>query len=191
MRFREFIVNEALRRNYNDLIKNKSESRLLDSIYFSLANKLGFKMLEEVQESTIKIDNQNWNMLLNRYGYNKDGIVKRFLLYDKNKKISLYFGEDGMLYSGNGNKFTLLSKDEFVEEYNEYKDFLEFVQKYVAENKKMVKQYMMIGYDNQNRYYLSTDGFFYYDNNSFKRRKCTPEMVQHCQNYIETFEKMD
>ena len=89
MRFREFIVNEALRRNYNDLIKNKSENRLFDSIYFSLANKLGFKMLEEVQESTMKIDNQNWNMMLNRYGYNKDGVVKRFLSYDKNKK-SLY-----------------------------------------------------------------------------------------------------
>ena len=46
-------------------------------------------------------------------------------------------------------------------------------------------------YYDQNRYYLSTDGSFYYDNDSFKRRKCTPEMVQLCQKYIETFEKMD
>lgn len=192
MRFKDFIVEEALKRNYNDLIKNKSKNRLFDSIYFSLANKLGFKMLEEVQESTMKIENKEWNMWLNRYGYNTDGVVKKFLIYDQENKISYYFGEDGLLYTGNGNVFKLMPKEQSLKVYNNYKDFLSFVIKYTKENKKMVKQFMMIGYDKNYKYYLSTDGNFYYDDYiSTVRKECTSEMNDKCQEYIESFEKMD
>lgn len=190
MRFRDFIVNEAIERNYKEKILSQSISPLMDMIYCSLASKLGFKLITEKQESTVDIPNNDWKTWIGRYGYDNESISKQFLVYDSDNRCSYYFGENGMIYQGNGKNFTLVPILENKEIYNKYGEFLSFVSYYFETNKKSNKQYMLLGFDDKHRYYICTDSKFYYSNGeSSNFKECTPKLINFCYKLVSNLEK--
>lgn len=190
MRFRDYIVKEAITRNYKEKILSQSTNPLVDMIYSSLSTKLGYKLIFEKQESTIDVPNKEWKTILDRYAYGRDDIPKRFLIYDSDKKCSYYFGENGMIYTGNGSNFTLAPILEHKEVYNKYGEFLSFATYYFETNKKMNKQYMLLGYNDKHRYYICTDSKFYYSlGENSKYKECTPKLNEYCYELVAKLEK--
>lgn len=190
MRFRDYIVNEAIERNYKEKILSQSTNPLMDMIYSSLASKLGYQLITEQQESTVKITNKDWKTLIDRYGHDKDGISKRYLEYDSDNKCSYYFGENGMIYKGNGKEFTLVPILENKDIYNKYGEFLSFVSYYFETNKKSSKQYLLLGFNNKHRYYFCSDSKFYYTlEGSSSYKECTPKLVNYCYELISKLDK--
>ena len=59
MRFKDFMVKNAIQRNYNDKILCKSDSSVLDMVYTNIADKLGYKLVSEEKVDAIKCHNKD------------------------------------------------------------------------------------------------------------------------------------
>lgn len=185
MRFKDYIVNQAIERNYKDYVLLQNDNTVIDSIYSSLAKKLGFTMVDEIEVSSIKVNNK-WKNILSRYSYDKDLNPKRFLDYDTSNRRSIYFGENGKLFIGNGATFKDL--DENDDYYKKYNDFLNFAKKYFIENKKSKKQFLLIGYDDKHFYYLGNDLKYYYKiGHNSNYNLCSDRLNKICQEMTKNF----
>lgn len=191
MRFKDYIVKTAIQRNYKDKILANSDNSLLDNIYASLANKFGYKLIDEVKESDIKCHNKDWKRILTRYSYDKSNSPKRFLEYDVEDKTSYYFSEQGMIYKGKqGTTFELVSLLAKPNIYNKYSEFLEYVRYYFSKKTESSKQYLMLGYNDKHMYYVCTDGNFYFKfSESSPYKECTERLKRECLNLIEVLEQ--
>lgn len=186
MRFKDFLVSAAIIRNYNDKIKSICVNPVLDNVYATISNKLGYKLIDEEIVGSVSCPNNEWGKLVNRYAYEQTNNPKRFLAYDSNTKSSYYFGENGMIYVGIAAKeFKLVKILDNKELYNKYGDFLSFVTYYYEKNKQAKRQYLLIGYNDKHRYYIGNDSKYYYkisEKSSFK--ECTPKLNIICKNLI-------
>ena len=162
MRFKDYIINKAIKISYDRIIKNKDSKILpIDNVFVSASKKLGYKILdEEVIKNHCPCENQEWKKILERTSY-KEGY--RFLEWNTEKKSSIYFNENGQLFFGvNGLRFDFISILQHNDLYEKYKDFLEFSRNYFKKAKTIKNQYLLLGIDkNDDRYYICSDNNFY------------------------------
>lgn len=191
MRFKDFIVNTAIKRNYKDKILSQSDNSVLDNVYTSISDKLGYKLLDVEKSSPIKCKNKDWERILTRYSYDNTDTPKRFLEYDVEDKTSYYFGENGLIYKGcAGKNFELVSMITKPKLYSKHSKFLDFVATYCVENQTVEKQFMLLGYNDKHRYYVCTDGKFYYKiDEQSSYQECSKNLHNHCLDLINTLEQ--
>ena len=191
MRFRDYIVNTAIKRNYKSILKSNFDNLTVDNIYVTLADKFGYKINNVEKSKMPPCDNKVWEKILHRTTYDKNNDPKRFFEYDSVRKKSFYFSESGMLYTGIcGVTFLQVSPITEPELYKEHEEFLNYVKTYYKTAKPNDKQYVMLGYNDKHRYYICSDKNFYYtlsDKSSYQR--CSEKMNDYCYSLMTNLEK--
>ena len=160
MRFKDYIVDKAIKAGYNNVFAKEPDNGKIDNAILKVAKKLGYKIFDEI--TTIKkypCENKDWKKILDRYSY-KTGI--RFLEWDNDTRSSIYFDENGQLFFGIGGvKFNPVSLIEHHKLYAKHKDFLNFAREYYKNIIDEKRQYLMIGIEGNNRYYICSNGKCY------------------------------
>lgn len=182
MRFRDFIVNQAIKTNYREKILNKCDNAVISSIYTKLSDNLGYKIMDMVLCKNRQCSHQEWAKILERFAYDKSTNPKRFLEYNTERRRSYYFSENGVLYTGiNGIDFEIVYPSDDKELYEKHRKFLDYAIIYYNHNVLKDKQYMMIGFNDKHRYYLCTDGKFYYTlGKGSYYKECTKRLNEYC-----------
>lgn len=194
MRYKDFIMKKAIKEAYNIYIQQEKAS-LMGQIYVKLGNKLGYKMIDEEVIYNIKPTSSNKTFITNceRYTTTCKNLNLRYLDYNMDTRMSIYFDEEGNLYQYDYMKYKepnggycLLPREGNEKIYDKHKEFLDFAVKYYKEVQKNKVQYLLMGYDNKHYYYLGSDGKCYYKIAPLSNNYliCTPKLIDNMREIV-------
>jgi len=171
MRFKDFIVTNAIKSEFNRL-HNNIEPTVVQTVYKKLAEKLGSNIIETVK---VKVDcecsDKRWKDIVNR----KETNGFRYLEWNKDNQMGIYFDAKGFLYQGLSPKtLMILSPITSFDTYEKHFDFLSYACEYYKAS-SVTEKYFLVGINNNKSYFINEKGEGYYKQGVGDIVRCPPD----------------